>query len=247
MASKFKITLEYDGTNLSGYQIQDDAPTVQEILEDALYKLTNEKPKTTVAGRTDAGVHAKGQVVDFTLKNDKWDEYQIREGLNFHSQGKPISILDAKIIDQSFSARFDAKQRTYEYHILNRPSRSVLLENRVWWVKNELDINKMHQAAKHLLGAHDFSAFRAAECQATRTERSIDEINITQNGNHIILEIKAQSFLHNMVRIITGTLVDIARGKLEPDYIKEIIESKDRTKAGITAPPHGLYFIKVDY
>lgn len=244
--ARYKLIIEYDGTGLVGWQRQKEDLSLQEILEDAIYSLTSERAEAVASGRTDAGVHAFGQVVHFDLDKD-FDEYKVLTGLNHYLIGKPISIIFAQQVDNDFHARFDAKKRYYRYVILNRISPSVLDKNRCWHITAKLDLPSMKQAANHLLGNHDFSSFRASECQAKTPVKTLDSIEITQNGEKICFDISARSFLHHQCRNIVGTLKEVGEGRIQPDCIKAIIGAKNRSAAGITAPAHGLYFVKVDY
>jgi tRNA pseudouridine38-40 synthase len=243
---RYKITIEYDGTGLAGWQRQKNKISVQEILEESIEKLTQEKVLTVASGRTDAGVHARGQVVHFDLQKE-FDEHNIRHGLNFYLVEKPVAVIDSKIVAEDFHARFSSKKRYYRYIILNRPSPSKLDKYRAWFVPQYLDVPLMQQAAKHLEGHHDFSSFRSSECQANSPVKTLDEIKITREGDFIFFDISAKSFLHNMVRNLVGTLKAVGIKKLSPDAIPEILAAKNRSKAGETAPPQGLYFMKVDY
>jgi tRNA pseudouridine38-40 synthase len=243
---KYKITIEYDGTNLVGWQKQTGLPSAQGLIEDAIYKLSQENVNLTVAGRTDAGVHAKGQVADFNLIKD-FGLYSLRQGINFYLHDSPVVILDAEQVANEFSARFSAKKRYYEYIISNRSSAPVLDRSRVWHFPQKLDLELMKKASEFFLGTHDFTSFRASECQAKNPVRTIDEIKIEKTDDYIILNFCAKSFLHHMVRNITGTLVEVGTGKIAYDKIPDIILAKDRKKAGSTSPACGLYFMKVDY
>ncbi len=242
----YKIIIEYDGTELAGWQKQPCQQTAQTLLEDAIFSLSQEKVDITAAGRTDAGVHAIGQVANFKLEKD-FDLYSLRQGINFYMANKPVAVVDAEKVSDDFSARFSAKKRYYKYIILNRSSVPVLERNRVWHIAADLDLSKMKAAAKHLIGKHDFTSFRSSDCQAKNPVRTLDEIRIEREGEHIYLYFSALSFLHHQIRNITGTLAQVAMGKILPDEIKNILAAKDRTKAGVQAPAAGLYFVKVDY
>jgi tRNA pseudouridine38-40 synthase len=243
---KYKITIEYDGTNLVGWQKQPNQLSVQESIENAIYSLSQEKVEVIGAGRTDAGVHATGQVAHFDLQKE-FPENNIRAGINFYLTEKPIVILNAKKVDDDFHARFSAQKRYYKYALLNRSSPAVLDKNRVWHMPMPLDIYEMERAADFLLGNHDFSSFRSSECQAKNPVKTLDEVDIEQYEDFIFFHVSAKSFLHNMVRNIVGTLVDVGTGKIKADDIPKILAAKDRTKAGQTAPACGLYFEGVDY
>ena len=244
--TRYKLTLEYDGTGLSGWQRQDKDLTLQEILEDALFSLTSERVEVVASGRTDAGVHAIGQVAHFDLEKD-FELHKILGGLNHYLNEKPISIISAEEVSEDFHARFSAKKRYYRYIILNRKSPPVIQKNRVWHVNIPLDIDLMKEAAKHLIGNHDFSSFRAAECQSNNPVKTLDSIDISEDGERICFDISALSFLHHQCRNIVGTLKEVGEGRIKPSDIPNILKAKDRSSAGITAPAHGLYFEKVDY
>lgn len=243
-----KLTIEYDGTDLLGWQRQPDGPSAQQYLEDILDKLNGEHKEIVSAGRTDAGVHALAQVVHIDL-NRPMALWKIREAFNGNllAQDAPVSVLSVEEVDDSFSARFSAKKRGYIYRILNRRAPAPLLKNRVWWVPYPLDIEKMEQGAAYLIGHHDFSSFRASACQAKSPIKTLDKIEIARQGEEIIFTLEARSFLHHQVRNIVGTLKLVGEGRIPPQKIKDILEAKDRKAAGPTAPAGGLYLNKVEY
>ena len=245
---RYKLTLEYDGTNTLGWQRQLDGPSIQEYLEKVLEILSGTHSEVAAAGRTDAGVHALAQVahIDFDTNMEAW---KIREAFNANLRQleAPVSVLDVEAVSSDFHARFSAKGRGYIYKILNRRSPSILQNNRVWWVPVELDVEAMKQGAKHLLGNHDFTSFRAAACQAKSPIKTLDKLDIEKIGDEIIFTVEAKSFLHHQVRNMVGTLKMVGDGKLKPEDIKTILEAKDRSKAGATAPACGLYLSKVVY
>lgn len=245
---RFKLTIEYDGTSLLGWQRQLDGPSVQEYLETALTALTGEKLEIPSAGRTDAGVHALGQVCHIDFRHNLPD-WKIRDAFNAHLRdlGAPVVVLKAEPVSDDFHARFSAIGRGYIYRILNRRSPSVLLKDRVWWVPVDLNIEKMRQGASFLLGHHDFTSFRAAACQAKSPLKTLDKLDISVCGEEIVFTVEARSFLHHQVRNIVGTLKLVGEGKLTPQDVKTILEAKDRKAAGPTAPACGLYLAKVMY
>lgn len=258
---RYKITIEYDGTNILGWQRQLDGPSVQEYLENALAIITpkeeaKQAPQSSEqitclvqgAGRTDAGVHALAQVAHFDL-NREIEEWKLRDALNFHlrEQGAPVVVLAVEAVSQEFNARFSAKGRGYIYKILNRRTAPILQKDRVWWVPIPLDIEKMRQGAQYLLGHHDFTSFRAAACQAKSPVKTLDRLDITRSEEEIIFTVEARSFLHHQVRNMVGTLKLVGDGHLSPENIKTILEAKDRRLAGPTAPACGLYLSKVLY
>jgi len=242
---KFKIIIEYDGSNYVGWQKQDNGQSIQEEIEKAIFKLTGEKISLFGAGRTDAGVHALGQVAHFNLqKNFMCDN--IRDGLNQHLRPQSIAVLSAEEIQEEFHSRFSAKKRTYEYLILNRRAPLTIDKGKSWGVFKKLDLNKMIFESNFFLGKHNLNAFRSIHCQSNSAIKSINEIKILKKDKNILIRVSAKSFLHSQVRIMVGTLVEIGKGKITQS-IKKIIEDKDRSKAGITAPACGLYLIKVEY
>ena len=241
----YKIIIEYDGTNFVGWQRQKNGISVQQLIEDSIEKLLNKKTIIFGAGRTDAGVHAKGQVASFELENFIETD-TIRDGLNHHLRPFPIAILSTEKMNIDFNARFSAKYRWYEYRVVNRRPPLTLENNRAWCVHKSIDINKMVNQSKFFLGKNDLSSFRSINCQSKSTIKTINSINIKKREEEIHFIISARSFLHSQVRIMVGTLVDIGLNKITKS-IPEIILLKDRQYAGVTAPAHGLYLKKVDY
>lgn len=245
---RYKIIIEYDGTNLHGVQSNDEY-SVQSILEKVIFNLSHEKTRVYFAGRTDAGVHGLNMVCHFDL-NKKFDEYVIVNALNYYLINKDISVKLCEIKDSSFHARFSCIERQYRYLILNSVKKSVLYKNKVWQVKEKLDLNKMIVESKKLIGLHDFSSFRASKCCAKSPIKTINNIEIKTiktalNDDLISIDISARSFLYKMVRNITGTLVEIGKGK-NIDII-DVLEKKNRIYASKTAPACGLYFMQAKY
>ena len=240
-----KIVIEYDGTNFVGWQQQENGQSIQSALQEALFKLTGEKITIFGAGRTDAGVHAYGQVASFTL-NKKIETDVIRDGLNQHLRPQPIAVQKAELVEDDFHARFSAKKRWYEYKIINRRPPLTIDVNRAWCVYKNLDIEKMKSESASFLGKHDLNAFRSAHCQSKNSIKTIDSIAIKNKGEQIIFEVSAKSFLHSQVRIMIGTLIDIAKGNINKTIL-DIINSKQREIAGQTAPAHGLYLKRIEY
>jgi len=248
--ARYKINIEYDGTSLVGWQKQKNGVSVQEILENALFKLTGEKKIIQGAGRTDAGVHALNQVAHFDIiKKIKTDA--LRDGLNFHIKSLykkyKVSILKCKKVKKNFNARYDAKERTYLYKILDRRSPPTIQNKRVWHVKKKLDDKLMKKVAKVLEGKHDFTSFRSTECQAKSPIKTINFIKILRKSSEIEIWIKAKSFLHNQVRIITGTLIMVGKGKWKTKDIERVLKAKKRGAAGQTAPAWGLFLYSIKY
>ena len=242
---KFKITIEYEGSDFVGWQKQENGLSIQETIEDAVYKLTGETVTLFGAGRTDAGVHAKGQVAHFDLIK-YFESDEIRDGLNQHLRPLPIAIIDATEAGPDFHARFSAKKRSYEYLIINRRSPLTINKNRAWCVFKKLDLDTIYQESKSFIGNHNFQAFRSVDCQTTSPKKTIDEVFIKEKHEKISISISAKSFLHSQVRIMVGTLIEIGKGKITKS-VKDIILSQDRAQAGVTAPACGLYLLKVDY
>jgi len=243
---KHKITLEYDGTEYVGWQRQENGISIQSALEQAIEKLTLEKVKVFAAGRTDAGVHAKGQVVHCDIKKNFTID-NIRDGLNQHLRPQPISIIKVEKVTEEFHARFSANYRIYEYLIVNRRSPLTIQKNKAWIVFKKLNLNKMKKESLYFIGKHDFSAFRSINCQSNSPIKTIDNFDISVKNENIRIKVKAKSFLHSQVRIMVGTLVDIGKGKISTITIKDIINKKDRKQAGVTAPACGLYLVEVGY
>lgn len=243
---RYKIIIEYDGTNFAGWQKQKGAISVQQTIEDALAKLCQKEIIVHASGRTDAGVHALGQVAHFDL-DKKIEDWQIRMALNHYLQDDAIAILSCEKTNDEFHSRFDAKIRHYQYQILNRRAKAVLTKNRAWHIPYELNLDSMKNASKYLIGKHDFTSFRDAECQAKSPIKTISNIKIEKTGENINITISAPSFLHHMVRNIVGTLVLAGGEKIKADDMKIILEAKDRSKSGPNAPAYGLYFYRVDY
>lgn len=246
---RYKITIEYDGTNYSGWQKQNNKPSIQSEIEKAIFMFSHENVEVAGSGRTDAGVHAIAQIAHFDLQKEI-DPFRVVSAINHYlrEQHNSIAIIGCEIVDENFHARFSAKMRKYKYVIHNNKYPTVLNLNRVWHIFFDLDIVKMQEAMTYLLcGKADFSSFRDSKCQAKSPMKTINSVSLTKNGSEIIFEISARSFLHHMVRNIVGTLVDVGLGKITPGGFKEIIEAKDRTKAGMTAPASGLYLVETKY
>ena len=242
--TRYKITLEYDGTDLIGWQQNRQGPSVQSLLMDAVEKFCGVRPDIVAAGRTDAGVHAIAMVAHFDLPNATPADTVMR-AINFYLADSPVSVLDCEIVSDNFNARFSCVARHYKYVVLNRGVPPTLDKNRVWWVPRRLNVSAMRRAAAKLIGHHDFTSFRATQCQAKSPIKTLDECKVTKRGDLIVFEFSARSFLHHMVRNMVGTLVEIGHGK--PYDIDEIFAAKNRSSAGPTAPACGLYFIRADY
>lgn len=246
MVVRYKITIEYDGTNYSGWQRQDNKVSIQSAIEEALYKFSQEDVKITGSGRTDSGVHATGQVAHFSLVK-KFEIRNIVNGINFFLKPQPISILDCAIVEEEFNARFSAKKRYYRYFILNRNSPAAIDAKRKWWIREALNIELMQKAAKLLEGTHDFSSFRTAQCQAKSPIKTLDYIHISKAGEVIEIALCAESFLHRMVRNIVGCLRMIGNDGWTEKELLQFIEAKTTDQTRYTAPPHGLFLEKIEY
>jgi tRNA pseudouridine38-40 synthase len=243
---RYQVIIEYDGTPFVGWQRQENGPSIQTALEQAVRKLTGDEVAVFGAGRTDAGVHARGQVAHFDLSSE-WAAGKIRDGLNYHLKPDPVAVLSCNAVAAGFDARFDAVKRSYLYCIINRRAPLALESQRAWAVKTPLDHEAMHEAARHLIGKHDFTTFRSINCQAKSALRTLDEVRVERNGDRIEICVKARSFLHNQVRSIAGSLKMVGEGKWSPEHIKDILAAKDRAACGPVAPAHGLYLMQVDY
>jgi tRNA pseudouridine38-40 synthase len=242
---KVALGVEYDGTNFCGWQSQPDQRTVQDCLAEALHKITGEGSKIVAAGRTDSGVHALQQVAHFETKANRSERNWVL-GLNSNLPAD-MNVTWARPVPDDFSARFSALNRSYRYIIHNRVSRSSVHANRMWWIFSSLDVERMQAAADLLIGHHDYSAFRAKLCQAHSPIKTVDKITVTRHGDCIAIDVKAQSFLHHMVRNLVGVLVPIGEGRKPVEWATEVLASRDRAQGGITSPPEGLYFIDVEY
>lgn len=245
---RFRMSIEYDGTPYCGWQRQDNGPSVQGALETAIFNLSGEQASVRGAGRTDSGVHAKGQVGHVDLSR-RWKPDVLRNAINAHlmSAGERIAVLDVQDVGEEFDARFSATRRHYLYRIISRRAPLALEHNRAWFVAKPLDHEKMHEAAQMLVGYHDFTTFRSANCQATSPLRTLDRLDVSRDGELIEIRASAQSFLHNQIRSFAGTLKLAGEGKWSPDDVRTALEARDRKRCGPVAPPHGLYFLQVDY
>jgi tRNA pseudouridine38-40 synthase len=242
---RIALGIEYDGTSYNGWQRQNNGIGVQQRLEEALAAVANETVEVVCAGRTDTGVHASGQVVHFDTSADRSERGWL---LGVNTNLPPdISVSWVQPVSDDFHARFSATSRAYQYVILNRLQRSALHRHRAWWVHQPLDEKRMHEAALALLGEHDFSAFRAAGCQAHSAMRELRSISVTRRDDWITVDVTANAFLMHMVRNITGTLAAIGQGEQSVDWIREVLEGRDRSLGGVTAPPHGLTLVAVAY
>ncbi|AHX10999.1 tRNA pseudouridine(38-40) synthase [Neorickettsia helminthoeca str. Oregon] len=242
---RYKATIEYNGSEFSGWQRQKDARSIQGELEKILQLLFREEITITAAGRTDSGVHALGQVIHFDVEYPRLQPFQIMNAVNNHLRDSLIAITNVEIVDETFDARFSAKRRHYQYRIINRRAPLTIYRKLCWHLFQPLDFDLMLEQAKYLIGKHDFQSFRSAKCSASNALRTLDQFDIVKNGEEILFSISARSFLHNQVRIMVGTLVAIALGA--QSSVPEILLKRNRCYAGPTAPAHGLYLVKIDY
>jgi tRNA pseudouridine38-40 synthase len=243
---RYKLILEYDGTPFVGWQVQENGRSVQGRLSEAIKAFSGEETIPRGAGRTDAGVHALGQVAHFDLAKD-WPTHKVCDALNAQLRPDPISVLACAHAPEDFDARFSARARHYLYRIVNRRSPLALDRDRAWQVVHELDAHAMHDAAQVLVGHHDFSTFRSAECQAASPVKTLDILSVTRHGEEIKIEASARSFLHNQVRSMVGSLKLVGEGKWTAADLKRALAARDRAACGPVAPACGLYLLKVDY
>jgi tRNA pseudouridine38-40 synthase len=243
---RYRVTLEYDGTPFVGWQVQALGVSVQGRLAEAIGRLAGERVTVYGAGRTDAGVHALGQVAHFDLTAG-WPASTVRAALNFHLQPDPIAVLDCSLAAEGFDARRSAVARHYRYRILVRPAPPVLDRSRVWWVPRDLRVEAMAEAAHFLVGRHDFTTFRAAGCQAKSPVKTLDRLELRARGEEIWIEASARSFLHNQVRSMVGSLKRVGEGKWAPADVAAALRARDRSACGPVAPARGLYLQRVDY
>lgn len=243
---RFKLTIEYDGGPFAGWQRVRDLPSVQGSLEAAVENLTGARSDVVGAGRTDAGVHAWGQVAHVDI-DKPFLAGRVRDGLNAHLRPHPIAVLEAEEAASDFHARFSAKRRVYRYAILNRRAPAALLRGQIWRIPRALDHEAMHAAAQTLLGKHDFTTFRDSQCQAKSPIKTLERCDVIRRGDALEIWCEAQSFLHRQVRSIVGTLVEVGVGKMNADDVAGALAAADRSRCGPVAPPDGLYLMRVDY
>ena len=247
--TRWMLTIEYNGAPYSGWQAQDHAPSIQEEIEKAIFKFCGQKIRIQAAGRTDAGVHALGQVAHFDL--DYGDRPlrgpDLAKALNAHLRPQPIAILKAEVASEDFHARFAAKNKLYRYRLINRSSPLAIDQGFAWSMHYGLNVPAMHDAAQVLVGQHDFTTFRDSNCQAKSPIKSITRLDVTRHGEEIRFEVEGRSFLHHQVRNLVGTLVQVGREKWTKADVQAALDARDRTKGGMTAPSDGLYLVKIDY
>jgi len=243
---RYKLLIEYDGAPFCGWQVQDNALSVQGALLAAVAAFAGETVAIQGAGRTDAGVHAEGQVAHVDLTKE-WDTDTVRDALNAHLRPHPVAVLGAEIVAADFDARFSAVRRHYRYRIVNRRADLALDRSRAWRIARPLDADTMHAAAQRLLGRHDFTTFRATECQAKSPVKTLDRLDVARHGDEIDVRASARSFLHTQVRSMVGSLALVGEGKWSADDLARALAARDRTACGPLAPPDGLYLVRVDY
>ncbi len=244
--TRWRLTIEYDGGPFMGWQRQDHGPSVQQSLEEALQGMTGEEAAFTAAGRTDAGVHALAMSAHVDVTKSL-THHRLREGLNALVRPNPISVQDVQEVAEDWHARFSCVGRRYRYRILNRRAPPALESGRVWHIAVPLDLQAMQEGAVHLIGRHDFTTFRSAQCQSDSPVKTLDVLNVSKVGEEIHIEAAARSFLHHQVRSMVGCLVLVGRGQWTPDDIGKALEARDRSALGLNAPPHGLYFVEAIY
>jgi tRNA pseudouridine38-40 synthase len=243
---RYRLLLEYDGGPFVGWQMQAGGPSVQGVITEAITAFTDEKVTVHGAGRTDAGVHALGQVAHVDLARD-WRPDRVRDALNARLRPHPVAVLAVEKAADSFHARFSAKRRHYLYRIVNRRADLTLERKRAWRVPRPLDAAAMHAAAQRLIGKHDFTTFRAAECQAKSPVKTLDRLVVERNGDEVRVHASARSFLHHQVRSMVGSLVLVGEGKWSPDDLGAALAVRSRAACGPVAPPEGLYLVSVEY
>ena len=244
--TRWRLTIEFDGGPFMGWQRQDHGPSVQQALEEALERMTGEQATFTAAGRTDAGVHALAMPVQADVMKSL-TPHRLREGLNALVRPQPISVLDAQPAAEDWHARFSCTQRRYLYRILNRRAPPALEAGKVWHVAVPLDLAAMQEGAAMLVGRHDFTTFRSVHCQSDSPEKTLDRLDVRREGEEVLIEAAARSFLHHQVRSMVGCLALVGRGRWKPEEIRTALEARDRAALGLNAPPHGLYFVEAIY
>ena len=243
---RYKLIIEYDGAPFSGWQIQDNGATVQGALEIAVKAICGEHVRVHGAGRTDAGVHALGQVAHVDVTKH-FTPGRLRDAVNAHLRPAPVAVRSAEIVSETFEARFSAVKRHYLYRIVNTRANLALDLGRVWRVPRRLDSDAMHAAAQRLIGKHDFTTFRDTECQAKSPEKTLDQLDVIREGEAIRILTSARSFLHSQVRSMVGSLVWVGEGRWSADDLSAALTARNRAACGVVAPPEGLYLVKVDY
>ncbi|WP_234053909.1 MULTISPECIES: tRNA pseudouridine(38-40) synthase TruA [unclassified Xanthobacter] len=243
---RYKLTIEYDGTQFAGWQVQSALPTVQGVLMEAFHRFCGQEVQVSGAGRTDAGVHATGQVAHVDLARE-WRTDTVRDAMTAQLRPHPVAVLHAERVPETFDARFSATRRHYLYRIVNRRPDLALDRDRAWRIPQKLDARAMHEAAQRLLGKHDFTTFRAAECQAASPVKTLDQLDVSRSGDEIRVVTSARSFLHHQVRSMVGSLMRVGEGRWSADDLESALHAADRTRCGPMAPACGLYLAAVSY
>jgi tRNA pseudouridine38-40 synthase len=244
--TRWRLTIEYDGGPFMGWQRQEHGPSVQQTLEEALERMTGEQASFTAAGRTDAGVHALAMSAHVDVTKPL-TPHRLREGFNALVRPQPISVIEVTEVADDWHARFSCVGRRYLYRILNRRAPPALDAGKVWHIAVPLDVEAMGEGAAHLVGRHDFTTFRSAQCQSDSPVKTLDSLQVTKVGDEIHVAAAARSFLHHQVRSMVGCLALVGRGQWRPDDIRKALEARDRAALGLNAPPHGLYFVQALY
>ena len=244
--TRFALTLEFDGTPFAGLQRQANAPTVQAAVEDAAFAVTGEQVTLHAAGRTDAGVHALAMRAHIDLAKDI-APFRLMEALNAHLRSAPVAVIHCETVSEDWHARFSCLGRAYEYRIVNRRAPLTLDRGRAWHVGPPLDIHAMHAAAQALVGKHDFTTFRSVQCQAASPVKTLDRMTVRREGERVLIETEARSFLHHQVRSMVGCLALVGMGRWPVERISEVLAARDRQRLGLNAPPEGLYFVRAVY
>jgi tRNA pseudouridine38-40 synthase len=244
--TRFALTLEFDGTPFAGLQRQADAPSVQQAIEDAAFAVTGERPTLHAAGRTDAGVHALAMRAHIDIAKDI-APFRLMEALNAHLRPAPIAVLACEAVTEDWHARFSCIGRAYEYRIVNRRAPLTLERDRAWLVGRPLNESAMHEAAQALVGKHDFTTFRSVACQSASPVKTLDSLTVRREGEHVIVETAARSFLHHQVRSMVGCLALVGMGRWRIGQVAEALQARDRRALGLNAPSRGLYFVRAVY
>lgn len=244
--TRWRLTIEFDGTPFMGWQRQEHGPSVQQALESALQQMTGEAGQFIAAGRTDAGVHALAMSAHVDISR-QLTPHRLREGLNALLRPQPISVLEVEQAADDWHARFSCVGRTYRYRILNRRAPPALEAGRVWHIPVSLDVEAMREGAAHLVGRHDFTTFRSAQCQSESPVKTLDRLDVSRNGDELAISAAARSFLHHQVRSMVGCLAMVGRGQWQPEHMRKALEAQDRAALGFNAPPQGLYFVSATY
>jgi tRNA pseudouridine38-40 synthase len=244
--ARFALTLEFDGGPFMGLQRQVHGPSVQQSVEEAVLAVTGERVTMHAAGRTDAGVHALGMRAHLDIAKPM-APFRLREALNARLRPAPVAVLDCEVVPDDWHARFSCLGRAYEYRILNRRATPTLERGRVWHVPQALDVDAMHRAAQALVGLHDFTTFRSVHCQAKSPMKTLDRLEVSRRGSHVVIETAARSFLHHQVRSMVGCLALVGMGRWSEERVAEALAAQDRGALGLNAPPEGLYFVAARY